>query len=74
MKTELLLFVPDSPAACFLEGRVKYALPFGFLGRRIAGAYVGRRLEKLFAYRHRATAREIAAPNNSRSSPPRIFR
>ncbi len=52
-------FEPDGPAACFLEDRVEYALPFGVLGRWIAGWYVRRQLAKLFEYRHNVTAREF---------------
>ncbi len=60
-------FEADGPAACFLEDKVEYALPFGFFGKWIAGGAVRRKLEKLFAYRHHATAREIASLKNSRS-------
>jgi ligand-binding SRPBCC domain-containing protein len=52
-------FEPDGPVGSFLEDRVEYALPFGFLGRWIAGGFVRRKLEKLFEYRHRVTAREL---------------
>jgi ligand-binding SRPBCC domain-containing protein len=52
-------FEPDGPTACFLEDRVEYALPFGALGRWIAGWYVRRKLTKLFEYRHEVTAREL---------------
>jgi len=54
------IFEPDGPSACFLEDRVEYAVPFGALGRWVAGCYVRRRLAKLFAYRHQATAREFS--------------
>src|SRR5580693_1001371 len=52
-------FEPDGPTACFLEDRVEYALPFGALGRWIAGWYVRRKLSKLFENRHEVTAREL---------------
>jgi ligand-binding SRPBCC domain-containing protein len=52
-------FEPDGPSACFLEDCVEYALPFGFLGRWVAGWFVRRKLNKLFEYRHEATAREV---------------
>jgi len=54
-------FEPDGPAACYLEDRVEYALPFGILGRSCGGWYVRRKLEKLFAYRHEMTAREMGS-------------
>ncbi len=54
-------FEPDGDATCFLEDRVEYALPFGFLGRWFGGWYVRRKITKLFAYRHEVTAREFRA-------------
>ena len=53
-------FEPDGLSACFLEDRVEYALPFGALGRWVAGWYVRRKLAELFEYRHEVTARELA--------------
>jgi ligand-binding SRPBCC domain-containing protein len=53
-------FETQGPAACILEDRVEYALPFGLLGRWCGGWYVRRKLAKLFAYRHEITARDIA--------------
>lgn len=54
-------FEPEGPSACILEDRVEYALPFGFLGRFLAGRFVRRKIEEMFEYRHAATARLIAA-------------
>jgi ligand-binding SRPBCC domain-containing protein len=54
-------FEPDGPSACYLEDRVEYALPMGRLGRMIAGRFVRRKLERLFAYRHEVTARAFGA-------------
>jgi hypothetical protein len=53
-------FIPDGPAACLLEDRVEYAVPFGALGRWAAGWYVRRKIAKLFEYRHGVTAREAS--------------
>jgi uncharacterized protein len=47
---------PDGDSACWLEDRIEYALPFGFLGRWFGGFFVRRKLERLFDYRHRVTA------------------
>jgi hypothetical protein len=58
-------FEPDGPAACILEDKVEYALPFGFLGRRIGGNFVRRKIEEMFEYRHAATARLIAGERSS---------
>jgi ligand-binding SRPBCC domain-containing protein len=54
-------FEPDGPAASILQDRVEYALPFGIFGRWFAGRLVRKKLEKLFEYRHRTTAAELAA-------------
>jgi len=54
-------FEPDGPAACILEDRVEYALPFGIFGSWFAGRFVRGKLKKLFEYRHRTTAAELAA-------------
>jgi ligand-binding SRPBCC domain-containing protein len=58
-------FEPDGPFACYLEDRVEYALPFGVLGRWVAGRYVRRKLAKLFEFRHAVTAREVKTRGNS---------
>src|SRR5258708_40379338 len=63
-------FEPDGPAACILEDKVEYALPFGFLGRWIAGSFVRRKLEEMFKYRHAVTGRFIAGERSSRGSSP----
>jgi len=54
-------FEPEGPAACTLEDKVEYTVPFGFLGRWFAGKFVRRKLEKLFKHRHEVTARIVAA-------------
>jgi hypothetical protein len=46
---------------------VEYALPFGVLGRWIAGGYVRRKLEELFKYRHEVTAHLIASEHSSQT-------
>jgi ligand-binding SRPBCC domain-containing protein len=52
-------FEPDGRDACILEDRVEYALPFGALGRWLAGWYARRTIEQLFEYRHGVTMREF---------------
>jgi uncharacterized protein (TIGR01777 family) len=54
-------FTPDGSAACHLEDRIEFALPFGALGALAGGAHMRRRLARTFAYRHRITAQDIAA-------------
>jgi hypothetical protein len=45
---------------CILEDRIEYALPAGAAGRLVAGGFVHDKLERLFDYRHRTTARDLA--------------
>ncbi len=52
---------PVSEDACVLQDRIEYRLPLGIVGRLVAGWWVRRKLERLFAYRHAVTARDIAA-------------
>jgi len=59
-------FEPDGPASCTLEDKVEYALPFGLLGRWIAGSFVRHKLEKMFEHRHTVTARLVAAERSPR--------
>lgn len=52
-------FEPDGDAACWLEDRVEYQLPFGWLGQAVAGWAVDRKLQQMFAYRHAVTLRSL---------------
>jgi len=56
------LFEPAGPSACYLEDRIEYALPMGRTGSIFFGAFTRRKLERLFAYRHRVTFDATAAP------------
>lgn len=56
-----------APARSILEDRVEYALPLGPLSAPWAGA-VRRRLERMFAYRHRVTADDLARHAAARSA------
>lgn len=60
--THLFLPDPEDKNASWLEDRIEYQLPFGWLGRLIAGAWVRHKLQKLFAYRHQVTAQAVASP------------
>lgn len=61
---------PDGASACYLEDRVEYALPLGWLGRFFAGAFVRRKLDRLFAYRHRVTAEALRPVDPKKPSAP----
>jgi hypothetical protein len=50
------LFIPDGENSSWLEDRVEYEFPLGWLGRLFGGAYTRRRLTRMFEFRHRVTA------------------
>jgi uncharacterized protein (TIGR01777 family) len=58
---------PDGEAASFLEDEVEYALPGGAAGDLLGGRFVGSMLERLFSYRHRVTADDLAAHSACRN-------
>lgn len=49
-----------------LSDEVAYRLPLGALGDAVAGAAVRRRLQRMFAYRHRQTVADLAAHRQAR--------
>jgi len=53
------LFVSDGPDACVLKDHVEYALPLSPISDALVGRLIRRRLEKMFAYRHAVTRREL---------------
>lgn len=52
---------PDGPAACYLEDHIKYALPLSSLTHWLVDPFLRRKLDRLFAYRHRITQFDIVA-------------
>jgi len=57
---------PDGGDACWLEDRIEYALPFGALGALFGNAFTRRKLDRMFRYRHRVTAGDVAAHARAR--------
>jgi len=53
--------IPEGPDACTLEDRVEYTLPLGPVGDALGGGAVRTLLERMFTYRHRVTADDLAA-------------
>lgn len=51
--------IPDRPAASVLEDEIAYRLPLGAVGQLAGGRTVRKRLEAVFAYRHRVTASDL---------------
>lgn len=52
--------LPCGPTSCVLEDDIEYALPLAFVGKGLAGRFVRRKLERMFRYRHRVTAADLA--------------
>jgi ligand-binding SRPBCC domain-containing protein len=54
--------IPDDGRGCVLEDRVEYELPLGALGDAVAHERVRNEIERLFAWRHRATFDALVRP------------
>ena len=65
--THLHRVEPDGPGASRLTDVVDYALPFGAAGRTLGGAFAGRELDRLFAFRHAVTAADLARHADARA-------
>jgi len=63
------LIEPDGPGASTLEDRVEWALPGGPLGAWLGGGATRGLLDRLFAWRHRTTAGDLAAHAPFRNTP-----
>lgn len=53
--------IPDGENQSILEDHVEYKLPLGAVGHLGGAAFVRRKLERLFAYRHRITRDDVLA-------------
>jgi len=62
-------FEPLTPDQCRLEDRIEYTIPGGVVGRMLGGAFLRRKLERMFNYRHATTAADLAAHANDRQAP-----
>lgn len=54
---------PDGPHACYLTDNLEYKLPLGPLGH-LGKGFVAAKLQRMFDYRHRLMAADIAAQYN----------
>jgi len=54
-------FTPEGSDYCRLVDRIEYALPLGVAGNLVAGGSSDRKLRRMFKYRHRVTADDVAA-------------
>lgn len=53
-------FEPIDDGNCRLTDHIEYALPLGVFGRALGGRSVQRSLDRVFAYRHRTVAADLA--------------
>lgn len=51
----------DGRGGTLLRDEVDYELPLGLLGRLMGGAFVARKLRRMFDYRHEVTTRIVAS-------------
>ena len=61
---------PDGDQASILEDEIEYALPGGVIGDRLGAGFVRSTLERVFTYRHRATADDLDAHAGCRGKEP----
>lgn len=54
-------FLPDGANTSWLEDRVEYEMPLGWLGKTFGGWYARKRLSRMFHWRHAVTAEAVAA-------------
>ena len=52
-------FLDDGRGGTILRDEVDYALPHGALGQWVAGGFVKRQIERMFAFRHDTTKRIV---------------
>jgi uncharacterized protein len=55
------VFKAETADASWLEDRVEYEFPLGWLGRLAGGSYTRRRLQRMFAWRHKTTVEILKA-------------
>ena len=66
-------FLPDGDDACIMEDSIEYALPFSSLVPAAFVKNVSSRLERIFSYRHRTLAADIACHKKYGLSPMNIL-
>ena len=52
---------PYNEQESFLEDKIHYSLPCGYLGRLLAGRWVKKQLERTFRYRHEITFKDLVS-------------
>lgn len=62
-------FLDREGGGSFLEDAIELELPLGAIAEKLGGFLVRRQLERVFDYRHRITASDLASSSSSSSSP-----
>ena len=57
-------FFDDGGGGTVLRDEVEFTLPLGWLGRRLGGRFLRRKLQRLFDYRHDVTRRMVEQGNS----------
>jgi uncharacterized protein len=61
-------FITETEHSSWLEDTVEYEFPVGWLGQLFGSAYTRRRLQRMFEWRHKTTAEQLA-PSTSKGQP-----
>lgn len=62
--------LPETETTSLLRDRLEYQFPLGFLGEWLAGGYLRRKLEKVFAFRHTRTQNDLRRYHPYAQHPP----
>ncbi|HJT25346.1 MAG TPA: TIGR01777 family oxidoreductase [bacterium] len=62
--------LPETATASLLKDHIEYRAPLGFLGQALAGGYIRKRLEKVFAFRHTRTQNDLKRYHPYAGQPP----
>ena len=65
--------LPVESNSSILEDQIEYEPPLGKLGQLVAGRFVRRNLENLFAYRHRVTLDDLEAHAQAAGGPQHVL-
>ncbi|MFN0124807.1 MAG: SRPBCC family protein [Blastocatellia bacterium] len=57
-------FEPTARGTTLMTDEIEYALPMGWLGELVAGAYTRAKLQRMFDYRHQVVARQWGTPSD----------
>ena len=62
--------LPETETTSLLKDHIEFRLPLGFLGGMVAGGYIRKRLEEVFAFRHNRTQNDLKRYHPYAKQPP----